>query len=379
MVWVTNSETLLATPEGVLRRGGRFLVWEFDSPHRVLSTCSRNGGQREDLRYLINHQSCEGTGHTDRHDLITRLGQVGYHSLVCSELQLDPSKVALMGTAANMNYVAISPQDDLQLRVVAVVTAGVQGNAVCAGDPVNWREKDGAWEKVNVFQGTINTILLINHPLTPGALARAAVTMTEAKSSALHRLAIGSLYSPDEATGTGTDQYCLAAPLSGRPQLSSASPHTKLGELIGLAALSATLEALRWQNGLEASYTRSIFHALARYGLTEKRFWETISSHLPEKTLELLRRNSNAVFYEPLVAAAAYSFAAVLDRVRYGSFPAGTISECLRQSAALLAANLAAQPHRFNEFKDSLNNVNTDDPALLLISAIAAGWSAKWS
>jgi hypothetical protein len=45
----------------------------------------------------------------------------------------------------------------------------------------------------------------------------------------------------------------------------------------------------------------------------------------------------------------------------------------------LLAANLAAQPQRFNEFKDGLKDINTDDPALLLVSAIAAGWSAKWS
>ncbi len=37
-------------------------------------------------------------------------------------------------------------------------------------------------------------------------------------------------------------------------------------------------------------------------------------------TLELMRRNSNSVFYEPLVAASVYAFAAVLDRVRYGRF-----------------------------------------------------------
>jgi adenosylcobinamide amidohydrolase len=302
-----------------------------------------------------------------------------YHSLVCTELRLDPSKAALMGTAANMNYAAISKQDDLELSVVAVVTAGVQGNAACAGDPANWRERDGAWEKVNPFHGTINTILVVNHSLTPAALARAVVTMTEGKSSALHRLAVGSLYSADEATGTGTDQYCLAATMSGGPQLSSASPHTKLGELIGLAVRSATLEAVRWQNGLESSYTRGIFHVMARYGLTEKRFWENISPHLPEKALELLRKNSNSVFYEPLVAASVYSFAAVLDRIRYGTFPASAVSECLRQCAAMVAANLAAQPHRFKEFKDSLGNIVTDDPTLLLISAIAAGWSAKWS
>ena len=32
----------------------------------------------------------------------------------------------------------------------------------------------------------------------------------------------------------------------------------KLGEIIGVAVRRATLEALRWQNGLEASYTRGV-------------------------------------------------------------------------------------------------------------------------
>ena len=122
-------------------------------------------------------------------------------------------------------------------------------------------------QKVPAYAGTINTMLLINRPLTAGALARVVVTMTEGKSAALHRLAVPSKRHVDLATGTGTDQYCIAAPTAGAPALTSASPHVKLGELVGLAARRATIEALRWQNGLEASYTRGVFHALGRYGV----------------------------------------------------------------------------------------------------------------
>lgn len=53
----------------------------------------------------------------------------------------------------------------------------------------------------------------------------------------------------------------------------------KLGELIGLAVRDATIEALRWQNGLEASDTRGVFHALGRYGLKEATFFEDIAWH----------------------------------------------------------------------------------------------------
>ena len=51
----------------------------------------------------------------------------------------------------------------------------------------------------------------------------------------------------------------------------------KLGELIGLATRDATLEALRWQNGLEASYTRGVFHALGRYGVKEATLFDDIA------------------------------------------------------------------------------------------------------
>src|SRR5262249_47668495 len=155
-----------------------------------------------------------------------------------------------MGTAANMSYAAKVQVSDGDLGVAAIVTAGVQGNAACAGDPAAWRETEKGWEKAVPLDGTINTILLINHSLTEAALARAVVTMTEAKSIALQRLAIRSLYSKDFATGTGTDQYCVATPLDKGKPLTSTSPHVKLGELIGVAVRDATLEALRWQNGL---------------------------------------------------------------------------------------------------------------------------------
>lgn len=340
--------------------------------HLVLSTSVKGGGQQQALRYVVNHQSCEGTQHLERHDLIKEMGQEAYHDLVCGEIGLPADRVALLGTAANMNYAAVVVQEDRGLEVTAVVTAGVQGNAACAGDPANWRENEAGWEKVN---GTINTLLLINRPLTVGAMARAVVTMTEAKTAALQRLAVRSLYSGDAATGTGTDQFAIAAPTSGATPLTSASPHVKLGELIGRAVRDATLEALRWQNGLEPSYTRSIFTALARFGLREEKFLDDIAPFLSQRELELLQKNSKAVFYEPLTGAAAYAFAAVLDRIRYGTLPENAGAEALRMQAGVMAASLSAQTHRQDEFREQLKD---EDPMHLVLHAIAVGWAAKW-
>ena len=226
-------ECLRDEPFFELRRAGRYLVAELKGPHHVISTSVRHGGWAEHVGWLVNHQSCEGTAHVDRHRVVTEGGMEAYHDRVCEELELPSDHTAVMGTAANMNYVAIAREVDEDVSVTAAVTAGVEGNATAAGEPATWRETDAGMQKVPVYAGTINTMLFINRPLTPAALARAVVTMTEGKTAALQRLAVPSKLHIDLATGTGTDQYCIAAPVSGGKVLTSASPHMKLGEIIG--------------------------------------------------------------------------------------------------------------------------------------------------
>ena len=83
-------ENLIASADFCLRRSGRFLVTELLTPHRVLSTSALQGGQSESLRYLVNHQSCEGSAHHERHACMMKLGLEEYHRSVCRELDLDP-------------------------------------------------------------------------------------------------------------------------------------------------------------------------------------------------------------------------------------------------------------------------------------------------
>jgi len=379
MAIASNLEELYVTSEYRLVRTGRFLITELLTPHRVLSTSARNGGQTESVRYLVNHQSCEGTDHRERHAHIVGMGAEEYHDAVCTEIGLDWSEVATMGTAANMNYASVAQRRDGETLVTAVVTAGVHGNATCAGDPASWRETEKGWEKIAPVGGTINTELLVNHSLTHGALARAVMTMTEAKTAALRELAVSSLYSKDLATGTGTDQFCVAAPLDAGKPLTSTSTHSKLGELIGIAVKDATLEALRWQNGLEPSTTRSLFHALRRYGVDETSLLAALEGLLMPRGLELLRENLNAVIFEPKLAGVAFAIAAVLDRIRFGTLPASSTQDIFRQQVATLAANLSAKPGHWAKFYAELAEVDPEQPARAISSGVALGWSAKWS
>jgi adenosylcobinamide amidohydrolase len=409
----TDWEILLAWPSVSVRRRGRHLVADLLQPHHVLSTSARNGGWGEHVRHLVNHQSCEGSGHEARARIMHEQGQERYHDTVCREIDLPEEATATMGTAANMNYAAVVVKSDEQVSVAAIVTAGVATNAVCAGDPASWRETAEGFAKIAAVGGTINTILLVNTPVAPGALARTAITMTEGKSAALQRLAAPSCYSTDLATGTGTDQFCIAAPSAGATKpLTTASPHMKFGEITGLAVREATLEALRWQNGLESSLTRGVFHALGRYGVREATIFDDLApfvsdddardqasavqgapasggtaaaravaarcATLTREDFELLKRNSKAAFYEPLVGASAHALATVLDRVRYGTIPPSTARDAIAQQCAAFAANLAAAPERWAEFRHRLLRLGSDDPKQLVLAALALGWSEKW-
>ena len=327
----------------------------------------------------MNHQSCEATGHLDLHEKISAAGQQGYHREVCELLGLPTEQTAVMGTAANMNYAAVRLEQFGDVSVCATVTAGVHGNATRAADPATWQESEQGWESVNPHSGTINTILIVDCPLTPGALARAVVTMTEGKSAALGELAIGSRSSQHLATGTGTDQFCIAAPLDpGRKARESTSPHSKLGELIGRATLDATKEALRWQNGLEPSYTRGVVEALGRFGLTLDRARESIKAELSASDFELFAKNEKSALYDPQVGAGAYAFAAVMDRIEYGTIARGLAAEALRQQAATIAASVAAKPGEWPRFFHELK-VDPTDPVSVVPRAIALGWKTKWT
>lgn len=373
-----RSSPWISGPRFTTFRRGRFVVVELDGPHRIVTTSSFVGGINEEIRHLVNHQSCEGSGHNERFLKITEAGPEAYHRSVCGELLLQPDLTAVMGTAANMIYAAHQTATFEDFRVDAIVTGGVEGNAATSGDPSQWVETPEGWTKVPPVAGTINTIVVVNQPLKPEAQIRAILTITEGKTAALTELGISSRYSPDLATGTGTDQMCVAAPIvAGAYEFSATNPHSKLGELLGVAVRAATKDALRWQNGLEPSFTRSLTHALRRYGFSEESLLSALQTRLTEPAMRLLEKNKNAVLYEPQVAAAAYAFAVVLDRVRFGTVPPSAARDVLRQQAATLASSLAARPEAWYPLWQQLD-VDITRPIDTVYDAIAAGWAAKW-
>lgn len=174
---------------------------------------------------------------------------------VCRVLGVPAERSALLFTGAHMDHLAIARTTFRQMRVTAMVTAGVETNAVRMSKDV------GSYYE----PGTINILLHTNMNLSPRAMTRAIISATEAKSAALADLDIRSSYRPLRfgATGTGTDNI-IVVPSPGVP-IANAGGHSKMGELIAKAVYEAVMKAVAKQNGLTTH--RSIFKRLEERGI----------------------------------------------------------------------------------------------------------------
>jgi len=158
-------------------------------------------------------------------------------------LGIPRGDLSFLSTGANMNNLAVC-EKSYQDRIVCCLATGGVGNALRSGvDGANWVEQDGKFGNV---LGTINIILLTNVTLTDGAMARAIITATEAKTAALQDMDARSSVSPEnQATGTGTDNMIVVSGNWCSKPIRSTGGHTKMGELIGVSTKIAVAEAIK--------------------------------------------------------------------------------------------------------------------------------------
>ena len=286
----------LSTGEEV-HRYKKSIVVNFTGRRRVLSTAPHNGGLREDLTAVFNHDATVGAGMA----VTLKAPSYAEHMVILSrELGLSPEESAGLTTAAQMENVSVKTETWDKLTVTAIVTGGVEVNGGRAGDPASWDELNGKPVEAEK-PGTINIMVFINVNLTPGALTRALVTCTEAKTAALQELAAPSRYSRGLATGSGTDGTILSANMDSPVLLTDAGKHNKLGELIGRSVKAAVKEALFLQSGLCPASQHNVLRRLSRFGITEDSLWEKARGTGPGG----LRRARFAVLTEKLAALEA--------------------------------------------------------------------------
>jgi adenosylcobinamide amidohydrolase len=369
-----------------LHRDEKIIYARFLVPHRVLSTCPASGGLQEGLGYLYNHQSCEPIGHNRTiHRLISSDPQA-YRRMICQPYALPDDTCATLGTAANMRYAAIREASFRELTVVAICTGGVEGNAGRSGDPASVYEWNGRYEQVSaqetVLHGTINTMLFINHELTHGAMVRAVMTATEAKTAALQELVVSSRYSKSLATGTGTDQIGIASRMNSGTVLTGAGNHCVMGELIGKTVHDAVLETLKLQNSLTPERCRSSVYHLQRFGISQDSLISAAEALLPEKEALLFRNNFLMIERDPLVVAAVAALVQVHDEITWQIIPSSCVFELWATHGAQIAAAVSGDYAQFPGYRAILaaaKHPQANKGLLPLVAhALALGFSEKW-
>lgn len=218
------------------------LSLEFTEPMEVLSTLE---GPRSAITFIGNHYtppSIWGVTHL--------LGLEASRKHFYGVLGKTEETSSFLFTGADMKNLSVQKVSYRDLTVYALVTAGVESNALRAS------EDEGLFYE----PGTINMIIMTNCELTSPAMARSVISATEAKTAALQDLDIRSRSQPKihQATGTGTDNIIV---VSGKgTRIDNTGGHSKMGELIAKAVYDAVIDAIEKQNGIIQG--RSIFQRL---------------------------------------------------------------------------------------------------------------------
>lgn len=223
------------------------LIVQFPERRRVFSTIDGF----LDVPAVINHSAqpelwmevCEKL--KTRDDVGGKIYIRNIKEKIASRLGIRSADIAQFATAANMDNLAIVTKKHEPFNVTALVTAGAKSNAVRTG------VDEGKHIEGEEPKGTVNILILTNVRLTDGAMARAVITATEAKTAAFEDLQVPSTYTKNvQATGTGTDNVIVVSGTSER-LVTYTGGHSKMGELIGKAVHEAVIEALIKQNGFK--------------------------------------------------------------------------------------------------------------------------------
>lgn len=236
-------EYQLATGD-TARLDRRSAIISLENERRILSTSLLNGGIRSDLKYVFNYDELENK--TRQCEMLAPTHEEHLKIVAADILKLPTGQTTGLTTAAQICNAAFCEAAYGTLAVSALVTAGVSGNALRAGDRATLDQKEG---RPFVLGGTINVILAIDANLPDGAMLQAFMTCTEAKTAALERLGCKSVISQSGATGTGTDGVVIIARPGSELRMTDAGKHFKLGEMIGQTVETAVRKALYLQEG----------------------------------------------------------------------------------------------------------------------------------
>lgn len=338
-----------STGEKVLRYN-KSIVIQLPEKRNTLTASWINGGYREDIQAIFNHQLNQ-----KELDYLEEGSVQGFMKKLAENLSLDPDKTSGFLTVADMDNMTIITENFREIEVTAIVTAGIEVNGGRAGDNASYYELNGNYE----FRvGTINTILIINSNLSENTLLRSVLTAVEAKTVALQELMAPSKYSNGIATGSGTDNIAVISNIESENVLLTAGKHSKLGELIGKSVIKAIKKALSEQSNLNPKSQRDMLIRLERFGFNQENYWEHVKStyknQAKTKFMPILYHFSK----NPVVVSLIASILHIVDEINWG-----LISEPVGKKTAInimktLPPTLKMEKHpNFGEIVDQNDSI----------------------
>ncbi|MDY3974622.1 MAG: adenosylcobinamide amidohydrolase [Veillonella caviae] len=211
------------------------LTVAFDEVHYSLSTSPLNGGfhhtlalRNQQLKFYVDSEK-ELPGGSVANYLSLEFEQEDYPINFCTGLI----------TSASMDWHAYAKVEADNIIVEAIATAGYDETAHRAGDGYHYIETDGQFAPLH----TINLLLFTNQALTDGAMTKALITITEAKTVALREAQIRSTTGDHLASGTATDGIILTIDTNG-PLLTDTGTFSQFGDTLAKAVRLAISRAL---------------------------------------------------------------------------------------------------------------------------------------
>lgn len=295
------------------------LIIYLNNKRNILSTGPINGGYREDLLYVINHDE------KIKNSKYCKLKAKTYNEhmgIIIDELGIEKQKTTGLSTTVSIENTSIVKKEYKDLIVTAITTAGIDKNGGRAGDKATLYQVNEKFVPI----GTINIILHINIRLTKEAMTRSIITLTEAKTAALQELLAPSKYSFGLATGSGTDGAVVISNLDSGITMTDAGKHTKLGELIALAVKESVKEALDKQTGLNEKRQYSILSRVERYNINKYSLYKISKI----KDLEIYTKSLYKIDKDKNLIVKISLYIHLLDQYRYNLLPyKDVLKECI--------------------------------------------------
>lgn len=207
----------------------------FNEVHYALSTSALNGG----FHHILGARNQQLTFQIDTEQDLPGGSVSNYLAQEFQALDLPINFCTGLLTSADMTRHVYHKVEQEGNIVETIVTTGVEHTAHRAGDGYYYTET----ETGRYTTGTINIMVFTNRALTDGAITRALIAITEAKTRALFEKGVPSVMNGQTATGTATDGIIFTIDPNG-VLLTDSGTFSAFGDTLAKAVYQAVLFSL---------------------------------------------------------------------------------------------------------------------------------------